>query len=93
MKNVTITLDDPEPRRASRLQQFPLTPWIRSCNRNFAAFSTVRASDRGDAMGIFGLSGNCCLGYAKREIATALYYDLPAEAVEQAARAQREARQ
>ena len=40
-------------------RRFPLTPWIRSCNRNFAAFSTVRASDRGDAMGIFGLGGNC----------------------------------
>ena len=30
-----------------------------ACNRDFAAFSTVRASDRGDSMGTFGFSESC----------------------------------
>ena len=52
------------PRRLQGIRQFPrqFPPTFRTrpCDRGFAACSTVRASDRGDATGAFGLGGNGC---------------------------------
>ena len=42
----------------ARPRQFPPTLRTRTGSRDFTAFSTVRASDRGDSMGTFGLGGN-----------------------------------